>query len=59
MKHNMGSTDRLVRFIIAAILVGVTVLTRNWIFGVIALYPLATAIFQYCPAKNAFQFDSR
>lgn len=37
MKHNMGSTDRLVRFIIAAFLVGVTVLTRNWIFGVIAL----------------------
>lgn len=58
MKQNMGSTDRIVRFIIAAILIGVTVLTRNWIFGAIALYPLITAIMLFCPAKQAFQFNA-
>ena len=58
VKKNIGPTDRLVRFIIAAILIGVALVTKNWIVGVVALFPLLTAIFQYCPAKQAFQFNA-
>jgi hypothetical protein len=59
VKKNIGSTDRLIRFVIAGLLIGLTVLTKNWIFGVLAAYPLVTAILQVCPAKEAMQFNPR
>jgi hypothetical protein len=59
MNKNIGSTDRIIRFVIGAILIGVTVMTRNWIFGVLALYPIVTAVLNHCPAKEAMQFNPR
>lgn len=59
MKKNIGSTDRIIRFVIGAALLGVAIVTKNWMFGVVALYPLVTATISHCPAYEAFQFNAR
>lgn len=54
---NIGTTDRVVRFLVAAILFGIGFFdnpivsggTAKMIIGIFAFIPLLTALFRYCP----------
>lgn len=54
MKHNMGKTDRIIRFIVAAIFI-YAIISRSVggaiavILGILAVLLVVTAVFGYCP----------
>lgn len=54
MTPNVGTTDRLVRLIIGAGLVGATLFGAIGPWGWIGLVPLATGALRYCPAYRLF-----
>ncbi|WP_395696970.1 DUF2892 domain-containing protein [Methylocella sp.] len=54
MTPNVGTTDRLVRLIIGAALVGATLLGAIGPWGWIGLVPLATGALGRCPAYRLF-----
>ncbi|WP_201527344.1 DUF2892 domain-containing protein [Psychrobacter frigidicola] len=48
MKINIGSTERMLRFITGVIIIGVGAYYQSW-WGVIGLVPLLTGLFRFCP----------
>ncbi|WP_201616310.1 DUF2892 domain-containing protein [Psychrobacter urativorans] len=48
MKINIGSTERMLRFIAGVIIIGVGAYYQSW-WGVIGLVPLLTGLFRFCP----------
>jgi len=49
MKKNIGTIDRVIRILIGIALIVYAVIYSNVIVGVIAIIPLATALFRWCP----------
>lgn len=52
MTLNVGSTDRIVRFILAAIFVGLAIAVSGvwqWIFAVLAVIMFVTGTIKFCP----------
>jgi hypothetical protein len=49
MKSNVGSLDRLARFVIGLALLGAGYYFQSW-WGLVGLVPILTAIFRFCPA---------
>lgn len=50
MKINVGTTDRVLRVVIGAVLIGLAATeTIGW-WGYIGVVPLATGLFRFCPA---------
>ena len=65
MTENMGSTDRIIRFVIALV-IGVayffgyiTATWAVWTFGIIAAVLLATSLFGYCPLYTLFGISTK
>ena len=52
-KTNIGMADRVVRLILAAVIIGVGVYFQSWL-GLIALVPLVTAFVRWCPVYTPF-----
>jgi hypothetical protein len=48
MKHNVGSTDRILRFVLGIAILGVGYVLHSY-WGLIGLVPLLTGIFRFCP----------
>ena len=48
MNKNIGSTDRVVRIIAGAALIGAGVYFQSW-WGVIGAVPILTALIGWCP----------
>jgi hypothetical protein len=48
MKKNIGSTDKIIRVIIGAIIIAMGVYYKNW-WGALGILPLFTAAIGYCP----------
>jgi hypothetical protein len=48
MKRNMGKADRMIRFIIAIVIILAGLYFQSW-WGLIALLPLATSYTGFCP----------
>ncbi|NEV65077.1 YgaP family membrane protein [Thiorhodococcus minor] len=57
-KHNVGSTDRLIRAVAGAVLILSTFLGGHWVGGLIGAVLLVTAYFRFCPAYGLFDFSS-
>lgn len=48
MKQNIGNTERLIRAIAGAVVIGVGFYFQSW-WGALGLVPLATAALGWCP----------
>ena len=48
MKPNIGTIDRILRFIVGASLIAYGVINQSWI-GAIGVIPLLTAFIRFCP----------
>lgn len=49
MQCNVGSTDRLLRIVIGAMIIGAGFALHSWL-GAIGIIPIATALVRFCPA---------
>lgn len=57
MKCNIGPVDRLLRIVIGLLIAILGVVFNSWL-GLIGLIPMATALFQFCPAYLPFKFST-
>jgi hypothetical protein len=49
MKINIGTVDRIIRFIAGAAILGAGYYYKSW-WGLIGFLPLLTAVVRFCPA---------
>lgn len=47
MKSNVGTTDKVIRIIIALVIAALGIYYQSW-WGLVAIIPLATAMFSSC-----------
>lgn len=57
MKYNMGKVDRIIRFVVGAIIIGLGIYFKNWL-GVIGVVFLITALMGWCPAYVPFKIST-
>lgn len=57
MKPNVGSLDRIARYIIGLALLGAGYYFKSW-WGLVGLVPILTATFRFCPAYLPFGLNS-
>lgn len=48
MKSNMGSTDKIIRYLIALVIGFAGIYFKSW-WGLLAIIPLLTALISFCP----------
>jgi hypothetical protein len=53
MKTNVGSIDRILRFILGFALLGAGLYFKSW-WGLIGIVPILTASLRFCPAYRPF-----
>lgn len=51
---NVGSADRIIRIILGAVLIGLTLMGTIGAWGWIGVVPLVTAFLRFCPAYAIF-----
>ncbi len=49
MKTNVGSADRIVRFVVGFVIIALGFYFKSW-WGVIGIFPIITAYLNFCPA---------
>ncbi len=54
----MGSTDRILRFILGVGIIAVGVYYQSW-WGAIGLIPLLTSLIGWCPAYFPFKISTK
>ncbi len=57
MKTNVGSYDCAVRFVGGCVLLLLGNHFLGW-WGLLGLFPIATAVFGFCPAYTVFRIDT-
>jgi len=57
MKANVGTLDRLARFIAGLALLGAGYYFKSW-WGLVGIVPLLTATFRFCPAYLPFSLNT-
>ena len=57
MKCNMGKTDRMLRGIVGAAVIGIGFYYQSW-WGAIGAIPLGTALLGWCPIYMPFGISS-
>ena len=61
MKQNIGTTDRILRIVIGAAILSLTLILEGdvrW-WGLIGIVPIATALFGYCPPYALLGINTR
>lgn len=53
MKPNIGTTDRIIRFVLGAAIIVLGFVFQSW-WGLIGLLPIVTAFIRWCPAYVPF-----
>lgn len=53
MKTNVGSIDRILRFIVGLGILGAGYYFKSW-WGLVGLGPILTGVFRFCPAYLPF-----
>ncbi len=53
MKPNMGSTDRIIRFILGVAAAALGIIFQSW-WGLIGIVLIFTALIRWCPAYLPF-----
>lgn len=51
MKANVGSTDRIIRLVLGAVIIVAGFYFKSW-WGVVGVVPIITGLLNYCPAYN-------
>ena len=51
MKVNVGSVDRVIRFILGTVIIILGFYFKSW-WGVVGIVPIATAALSFCPAYS-------
>ncbi len=49
MKKNVGSADKIVRYILGAVIIGAGIYFKTW-WGLVGIIPIAVATVGVCPA---------
>ncbi len=57
-EKNVGTTDRVLRGALGAVMVGYGLMRRRWGMTLLGLYPLLTGITGSCPVYRAMGFTS-
>lgn len=58
MKKNVGNADAIIRISIAVIIAIAGVYYKSW-WGLLALVPLLTALFNFCPLYALFGINTK
>lgn len=58
MVCNVGNGDRIFRFIVGLVIVGIGAYFQSW-WGLIGLIPIGTAAFRFCPLYMPFRISTR
>ncbi len=58
MTKNVGGIDRILRFVAGIVLIALVFIGPQTPWGWIGLFPLATAIFNFCPAYLPIKFST-
>jgi len=53
MNANVGTADRVVRFILGVVIIGLGIYFKSW-FGIIGVVPLFTSLVRWCPLYLPF-----
>lgn len=53
MKQNVGQTDRIIRLLLALVIISLGIGFKSWL-GALAIIPLATAVVGWCPLYLPF-----
>jgi len=59
MKLNVGSTDKILRIVVGAALIGLTVTDVIGVWGWIGIVPLATGLINWCPLYQLASLNTR
>jgi len=51
MKTNVGNADRIIRFILGAVIIVLGFYFKSW-WGVVGILPIITGLVNYCPAYS-------
>ena len=57
MKTNIGSIDRIIRYVIGFALLGAGLVLHSW-WGLVGLLPVLTATLRFCPAYLPFGLNT-
>jgi len=57
MKHNLGSTDRAIRLFLGIVFGVAGLYFQSW-WGLVAIVPILTALFSFCPLYSALGINS-
>ena len=57
MKPNIGFTDRVIRALVGAAIIGAGYYYQSW-WGLIGFVPLLTAVVRFCPAYLPFKLNT-
>ncbi|HWU84163.1 MAG TPA: DUF2892 domain-containing protein [Rhodocyclaceae bacterium] len=58
MKSNVGGIDRILRIVVGAVLIGLTLAGSIGVWGWVGVVPLATGLIGFCPLYRVFGFSS-
>lgn len=58
MKKNVGSTDQIIRVIIAFVIFVIGYINHSW-WGILGLFPLLTALIGFCPLYAILGISTR
>jgi hypothetical protein len=58
MKSNVGGIDKIARIVIGALLIGLALTGVVGAWGWIGVLPLATGLFNFCPAYSLFGINT-
>ena len=51
MKANVGNSDRIIRFILGAVIIALGFYFKSW-WGVVAIVPILTGLLNFCPVYS-------
>ncbi len=51
MKANVGGSDRIIRFVLGAVIIALGIYFKSW-WGVVGVVPIMTGLLNFCPAYS-------
>lgn len=58
MRHNVGTVDKIIRWIIGIVIAVLGIYFKSW-WGLVAIIPILSAIFSFCPVYAPFNLSTR
>jgi hypothetical protein len=58
MEKNVGSTDKIIRYILGFLIIGAGIMYNSW-WGIIGVVPIFTATLGWCPLYKIFNASSK